>query len=297
MSEFLSQFHSLRELGSQKRRKFGRVYYGISKVSQQGIVIKSITKTPKNSVAIAQLHNEANFNFDFQGLPSGVELFETQDTFYLTKPYIAGITIDQYWKQLKKKNRIPFLKTFLEKLSPILTHLETNLIVHGDIKPGNILIKEDSNIELIDFGLATKTDQENKRKTLFPLGFAAPELILNKLEIANSTTDIYALGITIWHLFTNEMPLSHPNPSIYTNLLLNLDLPKHSAINKEIHAILLKMTAKYRFQIPPNKMSESEVINLLKMAMLERYQHIDAVSEAFKQIPEKKNFYQRISLR
>jgi serine/threonine protein kinase len=122
------------------------------------------------------------------------------------------------------------------------------------------------------------------------LGFAAPELLLNRLSIVNQSTDIYALGILIWRLYTGELPLTHPNPSIFTNLQLTHPLPNDSSIPKRLFPILEKMTVKHQFQLPPNKMGRNEVDELLSKAMLQRYTNLTEVLNDIQEMISKRSF-------
>lgn len=292
------QHHIVRELGNQSRRKFGNTYLVENKIDNSLAVVKVITKTDKNQHVVSHLRDEMNFNFSFNGLPKVLDSEESKTEVKLMLEYKEGITIDQYWNKLKKKNRLPFLITFFEKLSPIFEHLNSHKIVHCDIKPSNVLIAEKSNdfdVHLIDFGLALKTDSSNQRPLLFPLGYAAPELLLNHLDIINHSTDLFSLANLIWRLYADQMPLVHRNPSIFTNLQLTHPLPEHSAISKSMFKLLSKMSVKHQFRLPPNKMKKEDVRYHLMEAMNLRYQEIDVIVSDLKKI--KLPFYQIISLR
>ena len=185
-------------------------------------------------------------------------------------------------------------------MTPIFEELQSEHIVHCDIKPSNILIsakKDDFDVYLIDFGLAIKRNLIDDRKILFPLGYASPELLLNHLDIVDHRSDLFALGILIWRLIVDELPLRHPNPSIYTNLQLTYPLPDHIELPKGLYPILQKMTCKYQFQLPPNKLSREEIRTSLLTGISQRYKNIKEVSIALNQLKERKSFYQRISFR
>ena len=169
-----------------------------------------------------------------------------------------------------------------EQLVPIFAHLNTEQIVHCDIKPENILINgtlDSFEVSLIDFGLSLHQHNFEERNTLFPLGFAAPELLLNQLEIVTQKSDIYALGILIWRLYSGHLPLTHPNPSIFTNLQLTHPLPEHTELPRKIFSILERMTVKHSFDLPPNKMKQEDVRSFLEAAMQKRSDLTTVVSE------------------
>lgn len=283
------------KLGHQKVRKFGEIYLVENKTTGERAVLKTVRKTSKNQHIVERLKHEAKFTFEFDGLPIILEQFESENELIILRKYIEGIRLNQYWASLKRKDKLPFLVELIHKLQRIFEHLKENGIVHCDIKSSNILITDDGDVELIDFGLALNLNNPDKRNILFPLGFAAPELLLNRLHLVTQATDIYALGVLIWSLFTGNLPLTHPNPSIFTNLQLTHALPDHSALPKGLYSVLSKMTAKHQFKLPPNKMKQEDVDALLQQAITLRYQNLTECKEDLEKIKSRKSFYQRMS--
>ncbi len=295
---FLKNYTIKKELGSQKVRKFGLTMLIEDNRNHLLRVAKIIDKKSKKNTETELLKQESLFNFDSVSLPQVIEYNETKEHAFLILDYKPGITIDVYWDQLKRKERHKFLIKFLTKLCSILEILKKQDIVHCDIKPSNIIIHETENdfeVYLIDFGLALKSTDTNRRKLLFPLGYAAPELLLNHLDLVDHRTDIFSLGILIWRLYVGHLPLTHSNPSIYTNLQLTHPIPAHSRIPKETFKILQKMSAKHSFNLPPNRMGNSQVKIKLEEGKSKRYQDISAVLVSFLEV--KLYLFQRISRR
>lgn len=294
--EISERYQLKKRLGSQRKRKFGELFLATDSKSGSTVVIKALRLDQNVSTIVDRLRSEANFSFDFKGLPKTLHFEDSSSTMFLVREYFEGVQLDEYWKTLKRKQRLPFVIELLKKLNPIFNHLKQSGIVHCDIKPSNLLIKQELDsfqVHLLDFGLSIKTSEveENKnRKLLFPLGYAAPELLLNHLDIVDQRTDFFALGIVLWRLYAGKLPLAHPNPSIFTNLQLTHPLPEHSDISKKIHVVLLKMAHKHQFKMPPNRMDQSEVKELLSVAMKERHASLEEVIQVFELI-EKKRFW------
>src|ERR1039457_748401 len=83
-------------------------------------------------------------------------------------------------------------------------------LLHCDIKPGNILFNADHEPKLVDFGLARKTDAEQKTAE-FTRGtpyYVAPEKI--KREPETFLSDMYSLGATLYHAMTGHVPFEAP---------------------------------------------------------------------------------------
>jgi eukaryotic-like serine/threonine-protein kinase len=276
-----------RELGMQQKRKFGRVFLVVLKSdSSQRFILKTLEKSTSNVHLQERLRNEATFSFDHPQLPSLIQFEESETEILLLLEYKEGLTLADFWKSVKKKERIKTLKAVLYGLLPALEILKEQHIVHCDIKPSNILVCEEQGelvIHLIDFGLALNSQENETRKILFPLGFAAPELLLNQLSCVDHTTDLFALGISIWRIFTGKLPLAHPNPSIFTNLQLVHPLPEHENIPNELVKILNKMCLKHAFRTAPNLLHQQEVIVALMQTNSLRFQHLkDVITEVEK---------------
>lgn len=293
--EDITEFEKIKDLGTQKVRKFNDVTLVQNKITGELGVQKHIIKSEKNAHLVELLREEALLNFDFPGLPKTLAFAENQKDVVLIRNYQNGITLNQCWKKVRSRHRIEFLTRFIEKLIPIFNCLEMHNVVHCDIKPTNILIEtteDDFNVSLIDFGMSIRKGEPCTRKTLFALGYSAPELILNKIGLVNTTTDIFSLGITIWQLYTGRLPLLHANPGIMTNLQITHPLPNDRSIPVVLFPILEKMCNKHSFQLPPNQMDPVEVDYFLKIAMQNRYQHLSEVLEDLKEVKIGKTWLQ-----
>lgn len=292
--DFSEKYRLEKRLGTQRKRKFGELFLATNKSTNQTVILKAVRLHQNETTAVDRLREEARFSFDFPGLPKTIEFQETQTNAFLIRAFVEGVTLDEHWTSLKRKRRLPFLLEFLQKLVPIFEHLQEHGIVHCDIKPSNFLIEQTSDsfeVHLLDFGLALRLSEKEvnrQRKLLFPLGYAAPELLLNHLDIVDQRTDIFALGIVIWRLFSGHLPLVHPNPSVFTNLQITHPLPEHSEVSRKLYAVLEKMTKKHQFSVPPNRMDQQEVKDLLITARNNRYASVEEVIDSLQKVKNRR---------
>ena len=127
---------------------------------------------------------------------------------YLVMEYIPGITLEEY---LKKKQRLP-LKEAVEiiwKIALALENIHNLKIIHRDIKPSNIILWEKTPY-LMDFGVACYLDGRDRiTKTgtsVGTLNYSPPEQAQGEWEDVGPWSDIYSLGLTLYHLVTGVAP-------------------------------------------------------------------------------------------
>ena len=131
---------------------------------------------------------------------------------YLVMSYIEGRPIDEYCRahRLSLHDRLNLFCTVCEAVH----YAHQNLVVHRDLKPANILVTEDSVPKLLDFGIAKllgpgadgAPDITAPERRLLTPGFASPEQVLGRA--VSTSSDIYSLGVVLFHLLTGEAPYS-----------------------------------------------------------------------------------------
>ena len=292
--ELHEKYKIIAPLGDQKVRKFGSVFLVEDKISGKKAVLKAVNKNAVKPLVVQQLRNEATFNFSTPSLPQVIDFIETETELLLVTEFKKGVPITTFWNELKRKERIQFLHQFLSEFEKVYAELRRLNITHCDIKPSNILIESIDgklNVSLIDFGLALRRNELDQRDLVFPLGFAAPELLLNELDLIDERSDIFSMGILIWRLYTNELPLTHPNPSIFTNLQLTHPLPEHSSIPRRVFKVLAKMCGKHQFKLPPNKLGADERKRLLQEGTNQRFNRFQEIVTEFETLKDKGSWW------
>lgn len=150
-----------------------------------------------------------------------------------------------------QNNRKAFVGTVFRGLLSGISVLHDQGYIHRDIDPSNIIITSNGDVKLIDFGIAKKIDDlATTDKQLTTDGqftgkvcYAAPELVLGDLKHQSYTTDIYALGITLFQLATGHLPFEGPS-DIVRRKQLNEKLPLKEISDKALRAIIGKATEK-----------------------------------------------------
>lgn len=130
---------------------------------------------------------------------------------YLVMEYIEGEPIDAYCDahRLSINERLKLFRTVCSAVH----YAHQNLIVHRDIKPGNILVTADGTVKLLDFGIAKLLSPEHPSQTtdkttmamrLMTPEYASPEQLRG--ETITTATDVYSLGVLLYKLLTGHHP-------------------------------------------------------------------------------------------
>lgn len=286
---FAEKYEIINSLGEQKKRKFSQVFLIKNKISNEQFVLKYLSKTEKNHFELSQLKIEANRSFKNSGLPQVIETYETEEEFFLVLKFKKGEVINSYFSRLNKVTKIESLIQISKLLLPIFEELKDSGIVHCDIKPTNIIYDPIQNeIHLIDFGLSINKEEKLERKRIFQLGFAAPELILNQLNLISEKTDAFSLALVFWTLIESRLPFSESNPTIYTNLQLSHPLPNLSKRLKIVDEIILKATLKPKFTKNLNGLNKEEIEQELITKINQRIEPLELLQK-MSQLTVKRN--------
>lgn len=134
--------------------------------------------------------------------------------------YVAGSAITD-WCDVNKASLRMRLELF-RKVCAAVAHAHRHLIVHRDIKPGNVLVNHEGQPKLLDFGIAKLLDGNSAEHTANALtpAYAAPEQL--KGEPLSTATDVYALGLLLFRLLTGLLPSTRSMEAI-APILLRLD--------------------------------------------------------------------------
>ena len=214
---------------------FGKTYLVRSRLGKYMVVKEFFistmcTRDEANNVAISVEANRKTFNeqrrkFENEALiintlshPNIVKvlaIFEENNTLYYVMEYVDGESLSD------KLNRgFHFteqqIKHYLDQLLDALEYIHSltpKALIHLDIKPGNILIDKNNNVVLIDFGASKLFNSQSVNKTLmssnrppYTLGYAPLEQENGDVEDIGPNCDIYALGATLYKLFTLKNP-------------------------------------------------------------------------------------------
>ena len=150
-------------------------------------------------------------HFDHPNLPKIIDVIEAGDSLVMIMDYIEGAALSNLLNNgaQPEKTVIEWAKQLCDVLHYLHTHNPP--IIYRDLKPANIMLRPDGRIILIDFGTARQQKEQNVADTvcLGTVGYAAPEQF-GGMGQTDARTDIYNLGVTLYHLVTGRNPAEPP---------------------------------------------------------------------------------------
>ena len=132
--------------------------------------------------------------------------------------YVDGQPIHKYREQAGLSPSA-CVRLFRQLCSAVI-YLHQNLVVHRDLKPGNILVTAEGNAKLLDFGIAKllpghqdASSAAQTRAGLMTPDYASPEQIRG--NPISTLTDVYALGVLLYELLSGQKPFSEPKAEVH----------------------------------------------------------------------------------
>ncbi len=166
--------------------------------------------------AIAAFQQEARLlaNLQHPGLVHVTDYFSEYGNWYLVMDFVSGRTLEAWLTQLPTGLPIPIALNYINQLCAVLEYLHSQVppVIFRDLKPGNVMVADNGEIKLIDFGIARffKPGQTHNTVDLGTPGYASPEH--DSRGQTDPRSDIYSLGVLFHQLVTGYDPVSAPVP-------------------------------------------------------------------------------------
>jgi len=174
--------------------------------------IKEVSVSTINSKSNLMAETNILKKLDHPALPRIVDIITKKDRIYVVLDYIDGISLDIHLQEvgiIEEKTVIDWAKQVCDVLD-YLHCQKPNPIIYRDMKPGNLMLTSQGKIKLIDFGIAREYKEEVSTDTTYigTKGYAASEQYGS--HQTDARTDIYSLGVTLYHLSTGNGPNDPP---------------------------------------------------------------------------------------
>ena len=167
-----------------------------------------------------QFYEEASTlaRLDHPGLPKVNDFFSIEERDYLVMDYVPGQNLLEIITETRREDRLLAQEEVLgwaKQLCDTLTYLHTRtpVVLHRDIKPANIKVTPEGQLKLVDFGLVKPLDPDDPNtltglQGAGSLPYAPLEQYVDHLGHTDARSDLYALGATLYHVLTGQVPAS-----------------------------------------------------------------------------------------
>lgn len=190
VKEFFMSSHCMRQCDSQN----------VECATEQNreFVSKCKQKFLKEARTIARLTHK--------NIPVVHDIFEENNTAYYVMEYIEGSSLDKCNRRFSEEESLNIIR----QVADALQYIHSQNILHLDVKPANIILKEDGTAMLIDFGISKHYTMDGHQSSTSPIGvsrgYAPIEQYSQDVKSFNPATDIYSLGATLYWLLTGQCP-------------------------------------------------------------------------------------------
>ncbi len=189
--------------------KLSLLYLGLHPETKQPLAIKVLTqRSLAHPELIDHFLKEARI-IAMADHPNIVKLYgegEWEKGLYIAMEFIQGVSLRQFILQRSLSFKRS-LEIILQSAFALL-HLHTHGVIHRDMKPENILIKEDGSVKVIDFGIAQLLeetgDEAGAGRLIGTPSYMSPEQKENPLNVCFAS-DIYALGVIVYELIAGKL--------------------------------------------------------------------------------------------
>lgn len=258
------------------------VYLAIDTILNREVAVKVLRgELSQDPVALLRFLREASAVSKLHH-PNVVEVYdvgEYDSKNYIVMEYVRGRTLKQLITQRGALTKEEAVEIMMQLVSAV-HHAHEKNIIHRDIKPQNVLVKDDGTIKITDFGIALAHDNVQLTQSDAVLGSAhyiAPET--TRGESATIQIDIYAMGIVFYELLTGTIPFKGDNPVQIAMKHLREEIPSVKEFNptipQSIDNIIIKAAAKNRLQ---RYVLAKDMLFDLEMCLLPEFANVEKIN-------------------
>ncbi len=234
-----------------------------------------VNRFKNESKAISLLHH-----------PNIVKVYDVSVTDrlqYIVMEYVNGMTLREYLNE--RGGRLTSRETvhFISQILQALDHAHRNGVVHRDVKPQNIMLLDNGQLRMMDFGIARISRAENQLisgKAMGSVHYISPEQA--KGEMTGPRSDIYSVGVMMYEMLSGRLPFDGDD-AVKVALKQITDTPQPLAqAAPDTPRALVEITEKAMAKLPENRYASAREM----LSALDQYVKDPDVVFAYKYITE-----------
>lgn len=189
--------------------------------------------------------------------PNIVKVYDVSvndDLQYIVMEYVDGMTLREYLNERGGKLSSRETVHFISQILKALEHAHANGVVHRDIKPQNIMLLDNGQLRMMDFGIARISRADNQLlvgKAMGSVHYISPEQA--KGDETDCTSDIYSVGVMMYEMLSGHLPFD-ADDVVEVAIKQISDQPKSlREIAPEVPGALVEITEKAMAKLPQNR--------------------------------------------
>ena len=236
---------------------FGEVWK-VRDTEREGRAPYYVAKIPTSKKLNNQFRKEAAICRRLAGHPNStkiIDVVEERARVILIQEFVEGPSLRELLEGPLENNK---KEKILLQLVDIVAHAHKHRIVHRDIKPENIVVRKDSVVKLLDYGVAKELKEKDISSTMVgSRPFMAPEQISGESQIAS---DVWALGIVMYAVYTGYLPFYHDNEKILMDLILTMEPRPPREVEPDIPVELERIILECLKKDPKERFADATIL-------------------------------------
>jgi serine/threonine protein kinase len=230
----------------------GDIYRALDETLGRVVAIKLLAERYADDVAVrSRFTREALAAARLSGEPNTVTIFDVgdwNDRPFIVMEYLGGGSLEDRLRAGGAEEPGQVVRC-LEQAARALDAAHARGVVHRDVKPGNLLLDDDGNVHVADFGIATAVGLDSLTQTgtiIGTAGYLSPEQAQG--DRSTPASDIYALGVVAFELLTGERPYQRESTTAEAAAHVNAAIPsateRDPMLPRDVDAVFERVLAK-----------------------------------------------------
>ena len=228
-----------------------------------------VAKIPLNKNFNAKIEKEARILkllSDHSCVPKFREIIEEKNKTILIQEFVIGKTL---FEIIERELTNEEVESIIIQLSDVVAYAHDHEIIHRDIKPGNVMVRPDGTITLLDFGVAKELKGKTFSKTVTgSRPYMSPEQIMGKSQ---KRSDVWAIGVVMYVLYTGMFPFYHEVEKILMDMILEMPVTSPIKFNQDLDDKIERIIMKCLGKNPENRYPNANALKEDLLASIPDY--------------------------